>query len=466
MFRNKRIMKASYLIQILISIIFSYSCSGNTSLPSGNPDDVLSLEQYDKIQSMYDNISVFENGTAIVIKNNGYGLINYKGKEVLPCSYDLINSSNDGIRIITLNSKKGLIDVSGNFIVKCIYDDVYMNFFNYIPLKRHNKWGFIDKKGELKLPFKYDNVKYVDDSIAIVKYNNLFGIIDYGGKTIIDFKYDNIWYRPFRDSNISFLKSNNKIGIINSSNKIVTECIYDNLAIPQDDYLSLTKGKSLNHNTDVHGMIKAETGEVAIPFIYEDLGNYSEGLIMAKKDGKYGYLDINNNIIIPFIYEDAKDFSQGKALVYKQTGYVNTIIGLIPQRKCGYINNNGDVVIPIKFDDQLFGTPEFREGLASIGVRENSIYATKFGYIDTTGQFIIEPFFQKANPFKNGLAEVTVSDKIGFIDKKGNYVIQCIYDERNFEPQLGDSIISLTKDNIKFNFDYKGNKKGLNTPTD
>jgi len=46
-----------------------------------------------------------------------------------------------------------------------------------------------------------------------------------------------------------------------------------------------------------------------------------------------------------------------------------------------------------------------------------------WGYIDTTGQFVIAPRFEAAMEFSEGLAAVRVPGKWGFIDRTGTVVI-------------------------------------------
>ena len=47
----------------------------------------------------------------------------------------------------------------------------------------------------------------------------------------------------------------------------------------------------------------------------------------------------------------------------------------------------------------------------------------KWGYIDTTGKFVIEPKFQYAGSFRNGMARVETNDKKwGYIDMTGKYL--------------------------------------------
>lgn len=47
----------------------------------------------------------------------------------------------------------------------------------------------------------------------------------------------------------------------------------------------------------------------------------------------------------------------------------------------------------------------------------------KWGYIDTTGKFVINPQFDEARLFQEGLAAVEIGGKWGEIDKTGKIVI-------------------------------------------
>jgi hypothetical protein len=53
----------------------------------------------------------------------------------------------------------------------------------------------------------------------------------------------------------------------------------------------------------------------------------------------------------------------------------------------------------------------------------------KFGYIDKSGSFVIEPQFLKAKSFSEGLAAAEKDKKWGFIDTSGNWSIEPDYDK-------------------------------------
>ena len=52
---------------------------------------------------------------------------------------------------------------------------------------------------------------------------------------------------------------------------------------------------------------------------YEEARTFSEDLAAVKQDGKWGYVDHDNNVVIPFQYELAYDFNEGYAVVAKSS---------------------------------------------------------------------------------------------------------------------------------------------------
>lgn len=57
-------------------------------------------------------------------------------------------------------------------------------------------------------------------------------------------------------------------------------------------------------------------------------------------------------------------------------------------------------------------------------VRQNDV----FGYIDKSGNYVIEPSFEEASSFSEGLAAVLDNDKWGFINSSGEWVVEATYD--------------------------------------
>jgi WG containing repeat len=171
---------------------------------------------------------------------------------------------------------------------------------------------------------------------------------------------------------------------------------------------------------------------VIAPQFYDFSGgarlNFSEGLAVITVSGKSGYMDKRGKIVINPQFRIANKFSEGLACV---------AVGEYPNIKFGFIDKTGHFVINPQFaaagDIPHWGdSGGFSDGLVAVGVgnsNPNPIKESndlKYGYIDRTGTFVINPQFDFANKFTEGLAKVRIGKgndwKLGYINKDGKYV--------------------------------------------
>lgn len=474
---------------ITLFILILTSCV-NSELPSGEPFDVLSEAKYNQLLSMCDDLGKFQDGYAIIHKlDGGYGIISYKGKIILPCEYDAIMPYNKDTRVIKKDEKYGLCSISGKIITECQYTDFNNGWAideeELIPFALNNKWGLVSTKdGKQQFIFKYDAIEGKHGNLIIAAMNGKKGVIDQRGNQVIDFIYPEMYfaskgyikvkkdelygvldslgnvkldcrYETILDfGNVKWAENKGKWGYLSEDYSPITECIYDSYGFNYDGVITL----SLN-NRKRYGAIDAKDGKTIIPFDYLHLGSYSEGLFAAEKkfngEDKYGYIDTTNTAVIPFIYQNADDFSEGLACVHKKGKTVYSVFGPITSQVCGFINKKGETVIPFKFQWQ-FGAVRFSEGLAAIGKDNDRIWALgNYGYINTSGDLIIQYQFDEANDFENGVARVKENGKYGYINTFGEYVIPCEYEDYEYSSDG----ICLIKNGISYCFDYNGNRK-------
>jgi hypothetical protein len=111
--------------------------------------------------------------------------------------------------------------------------------------------------------------------------------------------------------------------------------------------------------------------------------------------------------------------------------------------KYGYIDKTGKFVIQPQFG----AVREFSEGLAPVGFAvdkdivkaklakaqidpsQGTVSFYKWGYIDKTGQLVIPAKFDQAHPFHYGRACVCMGTKIGYIDHAGKFVVPPQYED-------------------------------------
>jgi len=49
--------------------------------------------------------------------------------------------------------------------------------------------------------------------------------------------------------------------------------------------------------------------------------SFKEGFALASKDGKWGFINKNSDVVVPFKYDEARSFSEGFTLVGKDYKY-------------------------------------------------------------------------------------------------------------------------------------------------
>ena len=70
----------------------------------------------------------------------------------------------------------------------------------------------------------------------------------------------------------------------------------------------------------------------------------------------------------------------------------------------------------------------------------------KYGSINQSGAIVIQPMFDSAFDFIDGLAVVTVNGKWGYIDKKGNWVLQPTMPQIGLDPEVAAALDAVLGD--------------------
>jgi len=176
------------------------------------------------------------------------------------------------------------------------------------------------------------------------------------------------------------------------------------------------------------------------------LGVLYEGLLAIKQDGKWGFADRDGRIIIRPAYDLADIFSEGRAAIClnRRWGYIDRkgemIVKPVFTFGCHFVNglavvNDADRFWFIKPD----GTPAFdRKFNAAKGFSKEGLALAAespegpWGYIDSSGDYVIEPKYEEACGFSEGLAVVqytvnsgsTTKEVRGYINPRGKLIIR------------------------------------------
>ena len=168
---------------------------------------------------------------------------------------------------------------------------------------------------------------------------------------------------------------------------------------------------------------------------FEMAKKFSEGLAPAALDKKFGYIDSTGRFVIQPQFAFAEPFSEGRALVFPDWGinFLGHAEGYTLFVRAGYIDRTGKMVIRARFAENAHN---FSGGLAAFKPGINYTYGqSKWGYLDKTGNWAIQPRFDIAEDFSEDLAAVCVRaqgpdrDQWGYIDKAGKFVIPPQYEK-------------------------------------
>ena len=169
-----------------------------------------------------------------------------------------------------------------------------------------------------------------------------------------------------------------------------------------------------------------------------DYANQMISIRKVKRNGKYGYVDKTGQVLISHRFDQATDFFENKAWV-KVNGkecFIDTAGNFVSvagydavyafdhrgyalvefKSKFGYIDTLAEILIEPSYDLLT----EFSEQRAAFQQEE------KWGYIDRSGQVVIEPQFEEAGLFNGGQAEVKPFDRnLQLIDTSGTCIKYC-----------------------------------------
>lgn len=348
-------------------------------------------------------------------------------------------------------------------------------------VQKNGKWGFVNKKGAEVIPCKYTRVGDFSDGRAICENSiNVYELIDRNGELVIPFKYyvGDLFDHKFSEG-LMRVSIRGKWGYIDVDGKEVIPLrykaagnFYNGLAKVQDEYgWSFIDKNGVKVVRDIRNL---------------DLDNepadFSEGLARVKTCGRWGYADMTGNIFGKY-YECAENFTEGLAWIkhpnfddqfryhieslegrygsFKPEGpkcyfidkkgakvlgpyqgirsFSEGLAAVMKNYKWGFIDKNGTVVIPFKYDR----VGDFHEGLAAVDIEQNpNRPGGKWGYIDRNGNNITSHKYDRAYDFSDGIAKVMLPNlTYGFVDENGTEVIPCKY---IYAGEFSEGVVTLS----------------------
>jgi hypothetical protein len=180
---------------------------------------------------------------------------------------------------------------------------------------------------------------------------------------------------------------------------------------------------------------------------------FKAGLLAVELDGRWGYIDQEGEVAIPILYDDAGAFYKELAIVK-----VNEKVKLIDKEGEDVLNKTYDSLIRDENNGFITYKTNGKWGLMDEtgNVLTDALYDEvgpfyeglayvisneKFGFIDETGEVVISIIYQSASHFAQGLAAVKKDDAYGFIDKEGKVFLEFVYSYAYGFDDFGNAIV-------------------------
>lgn len=396
-----------------------------------------------------------------VFSNNKWGVIDNKGKEIIPLQYDemiIIPDKNKDVFICTHN-----VDYNNS-----TYDTKILNSKNEEILNEYNKVEAIEN-------YDKNNVWY---ETGILKYesNGKYGLIGFDGKLVLSPEFDKIYSLNGAQKSIVIEKEGKK-GLTNSLGEIIIEPEYTDIVSLTDDYVD---GYIVKNAEGKYGIISADKKVVLEPkydlidhVVGNDMYAVNEGgqykiiasngetvlnanfnkaisidgeNIIVEKEGKYGIINKTGIDIIPAEYEELKycfennyiakkdgkfgvistDGVAKVAFKYNTMDYVkkgNFIQADNEQLKTEIINKDFQTV----FSDIIISEINTEKGY--LRIRQNDEYKYyNFNFEEKTPQ--------EALPTRT-LFLIKENGKYGYVNNNGDKIVDCKYDDAMEQNEYG-----------------------------
>jgi len=260
-----------------------------------------------------------------------------------------------------------------------IFEEISVIQASMLGVKVDGLWGFASPVGQILIPPQFEQISTFSAGRAIVRQGNEIIAIDTRGNRIASLRDDGA--SDFGNLN------NDRVPIL------------------------------------VNGEWRRSTGSFVIgSAVFDELGMYSGGFAAAKQNGRWGVIGTGSDWLIPPQYDgivmDSIGRSFGQEAVFVRQGdsvhlYVNgnrtgnefedaapfgaeNYAAVKRNGVWGFINTSGEVIIDFQFEDAL----SFGQHIAAVKVGEY------WGYINIFGDIIFEPEFLQVGSFASGSAPV------------------------------------------------------------
>lgn len=272
---------------------------------------------YDVGRAAYQEVTDFLNGMIQVRQDGYWGMALPSGSLALPCEYDFLSTYYDGEVIALKDGVLSGIDTNGNRLALYKGESVReVTNYNEGRLAVHQSAGWVLATSELQTGSAVlEEIGTFSDGGAAAKLNGKWGVVSRNGKDwLVEPNYDGIICddlgRCWCDEAV-FVRQGGQVLLLVDGEQV---------GDAYEDARPFAGGWAAVKKNGLWGYIDLE-GTVQIDFQFDDARSFSMHLAAVQKGRNWGYVGLNGDIVIDPIFLDAKAFSDGTAPVKTADGW-------------------------------------------------------------------------------------------------------------------------------------------------
>lgn len=321
--------------------------------------------------------------------------------------YCFCTDFHNGLAVISTNDgKKGYMNSAGEIVIEAIYDsaDDFYEILAPVSIRKKLKnseevlscYGLIDTKGRLVVEPKYAQISVFSEGLATVhEFNENGGI--------------------------------GKAGVLNTKGELVIPAIYDDIGAFEGGLAWYHLDSQKDNWWKSYGILN-KNGEIVTDQLFSDIGPFKEGLAAART-----YCETSVEITEIVAGSPASKLLKsgdiiekiGEQKIHTYSELTTALSGFKAKDRVPITISRGHEILNVAVElvDRIaletLHNPEARmnDTIAEkhtagyLGVAIKAHGKLLWGYVNTFGQFVIEPQFEEAKEFSEGLAPFAIEQK-------------------------------------------------------
>lgn len=378
---------------LFLLLLFLNMSSLLLAAPTPPPGKILPDETYKLDRKVF----IIQNG-------NKYGLVNKKGKEILPPKYDsLLYTELQDQYIAYLLNKEGL--KAAGIITDRDKKVIPIGYLNIKPVALtlyavsdfKNSTALYNSDGKQKTGFNFDEITAYKGQLARFYKNGKAGVINFEGKVLLPANYKDIIIRS--DSAVDAVHLRNW-KIMDGDNHQLNDLYFDSIRpVGEDRWVTSIKFYNASGHPTLMNALNDARGQQLIEYRPMHIYNYEGELARIRENRQYGVINRAGAYILPAEFDSVA--ITGKAIVAGMR-----------------IGNHWNWHL---FD--LQGKKKSRHTYQAIVPQQHELLPAKlngrWGYINQQGAEVLLCRYDTTYAFEGDLARVRFNDSMGVINREG-----------------------------------------------